>query len=281
MKYGFFPGCAYHSAAGYKQSVEAVNRSLGIELTEISDWNCCGATVFLAVDEFKAVALAGRNFALAQSHGFSEIITGCNACYTTLRKADRILISEPRYLDRINSRLLREGLHIDGSVKIRHYLEVLANDIPFDVWAKNRPAKRKNISVAAYYGCQLTRPWGDLDHPERPQILERFIERLGFRPVEHSAPTLCCGASHAVPYKRECRPLVSRIIQEVKTKGADVVTTICPLCQFNLDGGQQGDDIPQVPVPYFSQLAGLALGLEPESLGLDKLLVPMNGLETR
>jgi heterodisulfide reductase subunit B len=278
VKYCFFPGCSYQSAAGYRQSVEAVNRKLGIELNEIADWNCCGATVFFAVDEFKALTLAGRNFALAQSQGYSEIITGCNACYTTLRKAAQILESEPRLLERVNVRLARGRLHIEGGTRIRHYLEILADDVPPDAWPKDESEMRKDTSVAAYYGCQLTRPWGDLDHPERPRILERLIERLGFTPVEHSASTLCCGASHTVPHAEACRPLISRIVREVEEKGADLVTVICPLCQFNLDDGQRAPGVPGIPVPYFSQLAGIALGLRPKDLGLDRLLVTARGI---
>jgi heterodisulfide reductase subunit B len=278
VKYCFFPGCSYDSSAGYRQSAEAVNRKLGIELHEIADWNCCGATVFFAMDELKALTLAGRNFALAQAQGYSEIITGCNACYTTLRKAARILESEPRRLERVNARLARERLHIEGGTRIRHYLEVLADDVPADAWTKNASGERKDTTVAAYYGCQLTRPWGDLDHPEHPQILEHLIAKLGFTPVEHSASTLCCGASHTVPHAEACRPLISRIVREAKDKGADLVTVICPLCQFNLDQGQQAAGVTGIPVPYFSQLAGIALGLRPESLGLDRLLITARGI---
>lgn len=278
MKYGFYPGCAYHSAAGYKESTDSVNRALGITFEEISDWNCCGATVMFGEDELNALAIAGRNFALAQAKGYDEIVTGCNACYTTLRKAVKIFGDKPDYFDQINKRLEKEGLKMEGLVKIRHSLEVLANDVPEEAWSGRQSEKLGKIKVAAYYGCQLTRPWGDLDHPERPAILEKFIKKIGFSPVEHSAPTLCCGASHAVPYKKECQPLISRIIQEVKTKGADLVITVCPLCQFNLDDGQKGARVNPIPVPYFSQLAGLALGIKPEALGLDKLLVPIRGV---
>ncbi len=278
MKYGFYPGCAYHSSAGYKESVEAVNRKLGIEFSEISDWNCCGATVFWGMDRMKALALTGRNIALAQKQGHTEIVTGCNACYSTLRKANESFIKNTEYRDRVNQRLAAEGLKIEGTVKVRHILEILAEDVPEDVWTQDRPPFIQDISVASYYGCQLTRPWGDIDHPERPIIMDRFIERMGFSLVLHSASTLCCGASHAVPYKNECRPLISRIVQEVHSKGADLVAAICPLCQFNLDDGQKGFGKHKIPVPYITQLAGLALGINQEDLGLNKLLISTKGI---
>ncbi len=271
MKYGFFPGCAYHTAAGYRQSLEAVCSRLGIELNEIPDWTCCGATVFFSIDKFKALALAGRIFALARKSGFDEIVTGCNACYTTLRKAACIFSEDKETLDSINERLARQELKADGDMKIRHFLEILVDDVPEDVWQGNA----FDMRVAAYYGCQLTRPWADLDDSERPAILERFIERIGFLPVEHSAKTLCCGASHAVPYAKACLPMISRIVNGIRDKEAEIVTTICPMCQFNLDAGMKnGKALPSIPVTFFTQLAGLSLGIDPSALGLDKLLVP-------
>lgn len=275
MKYAFFPGCAYHSAAGYKESVDAVNRAIGLEFVELRDWNCCGATAFFGVDKFKAMALAGRIFALAQSQGFQEIVTVCNACFTTLRKAYRMLDTHPEDLIRINDRLGEEGLHMQRPVSVRHYLEVLVHDVPESLWSRRVKPGLSDIAVAGYYGCQLTRPWKDLGDPEHPDILEAFLGLLGFAPVDHSAKTLCCGASHAVTYAADCNTLINRIIGEMSKKGADMVTTVCPLCQFNLDAGQTDPALPRMPVPYFSQLAGLALGLDARQLGLKKLLVPM------
>ncbi|MBU0699184.1 MAG: CoB--CoM heterodisulfide reductase iron-sulfur subunit B family protein, partial [Proteobacteria bacterium] len=277
VKYGFFPGCAYHAAAGYSESTAAVCRTLGIELAEIPEWNCCGATTYLGIDDFQALALAGRIFALAQTLELKQIVTVCNACYTTLRKANQMLAGDPEKLARINRLLSPEGIRIEGSLRIRHLLDVLVNDVPKDAWSRNQPAILTGLKVAGYYGCQLTRPPSDLDRPENPEILEKFIETLGFVAIEHSAKTRCCGAAHAVPYAGDCRVLIARIIREVRTKGADLVISICPMCQFNLDAGQQGLGLAPVPVPFFTQLAGMALGLKPGDLGLKKLLVPLKG----
>lgn len=276
MKFGFFPGCAYDGAAGYRESVEAVCRVLKIELEEIPGWNCCGATTYFSLDEVQAQALAGRIFAAALTHGHREIVTVCNACYATLRKAGRTLTENPEKMDRINRILAPEGLKFEKAIEVRHLLEVLVNEVPEDAWKAGRPAGMRRPAVAGYYGCQLTRPAGDLDSTENPQILEKFIQRLGFVPVEHSAKTICCGASHAVPYAGDCRALISRIIREVRTKGADMVVSVCPMCQFNLDAlQQQGRGLSPLPAPFFTQLAGMALGLEPGELGMQKLLVPL------
>jgi len=280
VKYGFFPGCSYSSAAGYRESIDAINRLFGIQLVEIPDWNCCGATALFSLNEFKALALTGRLFALSQASGFREIVTVCNACYTTLRKANQILSNNPEIVSKINEDLSKEGLSLEGEFSVRHYLDVLYNDVPEETWSENLTERLKDYEVACYYGCQFTRPWGDIDHMEQPTILDRFIERLGFLPVDHSARTICCGASHAISYAKECRLLISRIIREVRAKGGRVITTICPLCQFNLDSGQKGISNP-IPVPFFTQLAGLALGINASELGLDKLLVPINRILSR
>jgi heterodisulfide reductase subunit B len=200
MRYGFFPGCSYRTEAGYAESVEAINRTLGIELTELSDWNCCGATAILSLDETNTLALSARLFALAAKQGFDQIITTCNACYTILRKAKTILATNPVDVRLINTQLADEHLQLEHFPPVRHYLEVLYYDIDKEAWPNRLPEHFMNINVAAYYGCQLVRPWGDLDHPERPTILDRFVERIGFKPLPHSAKTLCCGASHLFPY---------------------------------------------------------------------------------
>ena len=277
MRYGFYPGCAYHSSAGYPESVGAVSRALGVELVELEDWNCCGATVYFSLDKDKALALNARVLALAAKGGFSEIMTVCNACYNTLRKGRDALLADRDALDRINRRLASEGLAVDPDVTVHHYLEVLADRLPDDVWESALDPNRPEIKAAGYYGCQFSRPWGDVDHPENPAMLERLISRLGFTPVEHGAKTMCCGASHNVPYPENCGPLIDRIVRAMASAGAELAVTICPLCQFNLDSGQKGSDREPLPILYFTQLVGLALGLSPQSLGLGKLLIPLKG----
>ena len=279
MKYAFYPGCSYSSAAGYKESIDAVNRVLGIQFDEIPDWNCCGATVYPGVSEKDTLLLGARIFALADKEGYREIVTGCNACYTTLRKVLEKLKGNKTYVTDVNRRLSNEGLAFHEDSKIRHFLEIFVNDVPKELWnekvktgCENKQLDFRKINVAPYYGCQLTRPWNDLDPMD---MLEKLIKKVGFTPVDHSAKTMCCGASLAVPYAKESKPLIKRIIDGVLYKKADLVTTLCPLCQFNLDNGQTEMDT-AIPITYFSQIAGLALGLGPEELGLDKLLIRVN-----
>lgn len=276
MRYGFFPGCAYGNAAGYRESVDAVNGAIGIELVEIPDWNCCGATAEASLNADHAVNLCGRIFALAQTRGFDEIVTVCNACYAALQKAAHRLSDDPQMLHKINQRLEKENIRISRVLPVRHYLDVLIEDIPLENWLPQQGEAIFKLPVAAYYGCQLTRPYGNRSQAERPDRLERFLRQLGLTVVEHSAKTLCCGASHMIAYTSACSPLISRIMSEIKAKGGDVITTICPMCQFNLDDGQSRIPGVKLPVTYFTQIIGLAIGIDPGHLGLDKLLTPFN-----
>jgi len=268
MKICFYPGCSFASSAGYKESTDAVCRKLGIELSEIPDWNCCGATVSFGENTLRALVLSARHFVLAESMGFGQIVTGCNACYATLRKTADILAHDPDLFEQTKHVLSQFDLDLSALPKIRHLFEIISEAMPEITGDTFR-----DIPIAAYYGCQLTRPHQDLDRGDHPTVLETFLEKIGFGVTEHSAKTACCGASHAVVYTGDCRVLAQRILREMEGKGAKAVTTLCPLCQFNLDQNQSKDAGPSLPVTYFTQLAGLALGLSPKELGMNKLLV--------
>jgi heterodisulfide reductase subunit B len=271
MKYCFYPGCAFATSAGYKESFEAVIKELNLDFEEIEDWNCCGATVSKGIDNFKAMVLTGRIFALANKQGYSVITTGCNACYTTLQKA-ALKLSDTKLWAKVKEALLIENLELPEKIEIKHILEILV-DIPKERWAEKRPDFIKDISVAPYYGCQLTHPHSNVGDPEKPVIFETLIKNLGFTLTEHSAGTMCCGASLAVPHEDKCNILMDRIIGEMKYRKADIVSTICPLCQFNLDNHSQ-----DLPVTFITQLAGLSLGISPKKLGFNKLLTKATGI---
>jgi heterodisulfide reductase subunit B len=228
-----------------------------------------------SLDREEAIRLIGRNVALANRQQFDEIVTVCNACYTTLRKGFKILQNDAEKIAELNQDFAAEHLRIERIIPVRHYLEVLHKDIPDAVWAEKRTEQFSEIRVAAYYGCQFSRPWGDIDHPEDPKMLDQFIRKVGFSPVDHSAKTLCCGASHGVQYQKECQSLVQRIAGDMRRKGAQWICTLCPLCQLNMDTFQDKKQ-PLLPVPYFTQLAGLSLGFTEKELGMNKLLIPIS-----
>lgn len=275
-RYAFYPGCSYKTAAGYKESLEFVVRRLGIELVELKDWNCCGATVTFSINEMEALAMAARVMALAESEGFDQLVTPCNACYSTLRKAQK-LIEEENLAEQINSALQGQNCTYHGKVRVRHVMEVLANDLSEDELASAVSLPFHELPIAPYYGCQLTRPWGDLDHPDNPTIMDGLLRASGCQVVEFTAKTYCCGAAQMVANKEACLPLVKAIITDAKRKGAQAIATICPLCQFNLDSVQEGIG-ENMPAVFFTQLMGLAMGGSPRDVGIGKVLTPADAV---
>ena len=177
MRYGFYPGCSYHTAAGYQESIDTINKKLGIEFVELEDWSCCGATTTFSQDHENAVALVGRLIALANRQGFDEIITVCNACYTALRKGSELLKKSTLLKDDINKRLANEQLEIEKVVPVKHYLEILKRDIPKNVWDNNITRDCSNLNIAPYYGCQFTRPWKTVDCSERPTMMDQILAK--------------------------------------------------------------------------------------------------------
>lgn len=267
MRYAFYPGCTFSSAAGYKESFAAVNERFGLVMEEIQDWGCCGATVSFSVSQEDGIFLGARTLAQAKQMGDGQVVTGCNACYTTLRKAQKLLKNDGASLERVNRRLAAEGLEADPEIAVRHHIEVLVNDVPAETWEEMVVTDHSRFNIAPYYGCQLTRPWKDM---EPADILERLIRLSGFTCTDHSAKTLCCGAALGVPYAEDTKPLIQRISRAMTLGSAMAMTTVCPLCQLNMDQGQTA-----LPVTYYTQIAGLGLGIDPDRLGLDKLLNPL------
>ena len=268
----FYPGCSYETAAGYKESVDAVCSRLDMRLEEVPDWNCCGSTACFSLQGDGGVYPPALIMARASRAGAQELVTGCNGCFNTLRKTRKLLLENPDLYARTREKILQEGGPDSApQLPVKHLLQVLSSREQMQRW----PLKQamSGFRVAAYYGCLFSRPWTDVDDPEHPQMLDRIIEELGFTPVNHSLKTACCGAAHALGFRQSTEALVQRIILAMQDKGAHLAVVICPLCQLNLESAQLSLDMPRLPVLFFSQLAGLAMGIPRSELGLDKLLI--------
>lgn len=276
MSFAYFPGCSLHaSAKDYDQSIKAVCSILGIELAEIDDWNCCGATATPSVDPDVALALVLRNLARAEAH-YDHLITACNACYLALRKAQARLDQYPRLKEKMEQNLTGVGLSYQGKVSVSHLLELIVSIDPDEI-AKLIKKPLTGLKVACYYGCQLVRP-RFYDAPEDPQSLDELVRLLGADPVFFRHKTKCCAGSLATTKEEVALKLIKDILLDVHQAGAELVVTICPMCQMNLDAYQ--DQVNQnfnlnlqLPVIYFSQLLGVAFGLSGRDLGLDKPIV--------
>lgn len=280
MAYTYFPGCCMHGFARHCQdSLYAVFNALGLELRELKDWNCCGATTYISIDEYQALTLAARNLALADQAG-PELLAPCNACFMVLKKTQDYLARYKDLRARILPVLSKAGLRYEGKVKIRHPLEILLRDVGVKALKEKVKRPLTGWKVAPYYGCLLVRPY-PLDDGFTLEAFDAFIPALGATLVDFELKARCCGGSLTGTIEEVGERLVYIILQQAKRANADALVTVCPLCQLNLEAHQgkivrRYEEDVRIPVPYFTQLIGLALGLPEKTLGLEKLLVPIS-----
>ena len=278
MRYAFFPGCSLESTAwDYDRSTRSVCSALGIELTEIPDWVCCGSTPAHASNGSLAVALPALNLQKARDAGFSEVLTACASCYARLRTANHKICSDPGERERASRICERD---YEGDVKVRHILDVLVNETGAKEIRKRIRVRLEGLRVASYYGCLLSRPREVVafDDPEHPTCMDEIVEATGAQAVEWPYKTECCGASLSISKTAVVNRLGYRLLSMAQRAGAECIVVACPLCQLNLDFRQpearkHGSPIPEIPVLYITQLLGLALGLPTKGLGLEGLTI--------
>ena len=281
--YTYYPGCSLKAGSKhYEESLLPVFKELGLEFKELEDWNCCGATAYFSVDETMAAAICGRNLSLAEKTG-KDIIAPCAGCYLTMKKSNQFLKSGKEKAEKILDHMKKVGCEYKGTVKVVHPLEFLTKEYGLDKIKENVKRKLTGLKVASYYGCQLVRPYTDFDDPDYPVSLDNLMKAIGAEPVDYSAKTRCCGGSLAGTLEDIGINLNYILLKEAKRKGADVIVTICPLCQFNLEIIQDKivkkykEDI-KMPILYFSQLMGLALGISKDDLGFSRSIIPLKAM---
>ncbi len=285
MAYLYYPGCSLKSTGrAYEESMRAVFAKVGIPLEELEDWNCCGATSYMSISELKAFALSARNFALAEKQGgrdkTTDLIVPCAACYLGLSKAHKYLDEFPDIRSKVDEALAAAGLKYSNNLKIRHPLDVLVNDVKKDRLAGLVTQPLKGLKVACYYGCQIVRPYAEFDNQDSPQSMEKIFRILGAETIDWPIKTRCCGGSLSGTVPEVGLRLSYLLLLEATRRGADCIATACPLCQFNLECYQpkmssKYNEKIDIPVLYFTQLAGIAMGLGEKELGLQRLFVPM------
>lgn len=282
-KYAYYPGCSLHSTAKeFDMSTRIICEVLGIDLVEIPDWNCCGATSAHALNHDLSVALPMRNLAIAEKMGM-DVVAPCAACYNRLKTADKVAKENPEELRRISD---EAGLEYNGSINVLSMLEVV-DSLPDEVIQKHVRRKLEGLKVACYYGCLLLRPPGTtkFDDPENPKSLDRIVTLLGAESVDWPHKIECCGAGLSLSKSEIVVKLTHDILSSAKISGANCITAACPLCQGNLDMRQTEVESKYaesfgMPIFYFTQLMGLAFGLSAKSLGLDSHMVETDPLLT-
>ncbi|MGA1236052.1 MAG: CoB--CoM heterodisulfide reductase iron-sulfur subunit B family protein [Limisphaerales bacterium] len=279
MKFTYFPGCSLKGLGrAYEESLLPVMRHLGIELEELDDWNCCGATAYMAVDEAKAFVLAARNLALAEGQGSQALMAPCSACYLVLNKAKHAMEESEVMGARVRKALATGDLTYRGTTAVRHPLDILVNEVGLEAIRAKVVRPLKGVKVAPYYGCQIVRPYSTFDDQYNPVTMDRVLEALGATVVRYPLKTKCCGGSLTGTVPQAGVRMAYILLKEAIKRGADVIATVCPLCQFNLDGYHAqiaGRYEPvRIPTLYFTQLMGVAFGLEEKELGLNRVMVP-------
>jgi len=283
----YYPGCSLHGTSReFDESLRAVAAELGIGLTEIADWNCCGASSGHTTDHLLGVALPARNLALAEAQGFDTVLAPCAACYNRLSAARLAIATEDGLADWVPDVL---GHPFTNSVEVHNAVELLrdaSTTIEEKVAAALAPNPLEGVKLAAYYGCLLVRPFEvcGYDDPEQPTSMDDVIKACGADDVDWDMKVECCGGAFSVSRTASVLRLGRAIIDNARSHGAEAIIVACPLCHSNLDLRQKamalrGEE--PMPILFVTQMVGLAIGLAPVDLGLSRHFVDTEPLLER
>ncbi len=276
MQIAYYPGCSLHASSElYDIQNKIVFGRLGLELKEIEDWNCCGATSASKTNDFLSVALPARNLGIADASGFSDIVIPCSSCYSRMLVSKKRLAEDARLKETINAGLSKK---VEGKINIRSILEVLMPKVKSGEIGEKAVKKLEGLKPACYYGCLLTRFPSDMDIPddvENPQGMETICKALGAEPLDWGYKTDCCGASAAVNDADQSLFLMYKIMKDAVARGANCFVTTCPMCQMNLDAyqdlvGEKYGIGPKLPVYFLTELIGLAMGINYKDMQIDR-----------
>jgi heterodisulfide reductase subunit B len=269
LRYAYYPGCSLEGTAKeYDLSVRAVCQQLGIELEEIPNWNCCGASSGHSTDYWLSLALPGRNLALAEKEGL-DIAVACPACFLRLKNT-RHEVKDDRELQRRLSELI--GLPYAAKYEVKHLLNIITHEIEVEAIKEKVVKPLTGLKVVAYYGCYLVRPPKVtlFDDAEDPQSMDILLRALGAEVLDWSGKVDCCGGSLGLSKRDIVVQLVKEIAETARSAEAEAIVTACPLCQSNLDARQGSRGL---PVLYFTELMGLAMGIPQAKAWLRRHLI--------
>lgn len=284
MQIAYYPGCSLHASSElYDIQSRMVLKQLGVDLKEIEDWNCCGATSASKTDDFLAIALPARNLGIADASGLSEIVIPCSSCYSRMIVSQKKLLDDPVLKNRINAELTKK---VEGKIKISSILEVLVSKASAGEIAEKSTKKLEGLKPVCYYGCLLTRFPCDVEVPdnvENPQGMEIVCKAMGAQPLDWSYKTDCCGASAAINDTDTSLLLMSRILKDALSRGANCFVTTCPMCQLNMDAyqdrvGEKYGIQKRLPVYFITELLGIAMGFSPDEMQLNRHFIDSIGL---
>jgi len=290
-EYAFYPGCSSQkgaSASNYLTSVEAMCKTLDVKITEIPDWNCCGASIgYAEAGELPRHVMNARNFALSEKNlPGQEIVATCAACWLGARETRERLTHSDTLMADTREALKEAGLTINEMPNIRHMVEVLIEDIGFDEMKKHVVRPLEGVKIAGYVGCQTNRPFGvDGESFENPQYLDKMVEMVGAEPIpEYEQKVTCCGGALAFSEPENAQAQIKDIVESAYDHGAEMIVTPCPLCQANVEVYQgqinkrYGTKF-DIPVMYYSQLMVVAYGGDAKAAALNGQVIKARRLE--
>lgn len=263
IRYSYYPGCSLESTAReYEQSVRAVAGMLDVELVELDDWSCCGASSGHCTNHQLSLALTARNLALAEKAGL-DVAVACAACFLRFKQTNHELCADDSLRQEIEEII---GLPYKGSVEVRHLLDIFSREVGLEEIQRRVQKPLEGLRLAAYYGCYLVRPpeITRFDDPENPTLMDDLLLALGAEAVDWSHKVECCGGNLMLSRTDIVSKLVGDICRAASDAGAVAIVTACPLCQANLDTRQPGPQ--KMPILHFSELLGVALGVDKKTV---------------
>ena len=285
MNFALFLGCNIPARLSqYESSARAISGKLGIELTEIKEFNCCGYPI-RNIDFKTFILFSARNLALAEKENLN-IVSLCKCCYGSLKKADYLLKENEVLREEINGILAKEGLNYAGAIEVKHLLSVLFHDVGLATIKEQIVRPFEGLKIATHYGCHALRPSKivQFDDPVAPVIFDRLVEITGAASIDWSTKLECCGAPLLGINDNLSLDLTQKKLSDGKKSGADYLCTACPYCQMQFDTVQKvnlvkdGSDA-QLPAILYPQLLGLSMGIDRDTLGLAMNQLPLDGIE--
>jgi heterodisulfide reductase subunit B len=289
-QYAFYPGCSSQkgaSASNFPTSMGVMCDKLDIQLNEIPDWNCCGASIgYGEGGELPRLVMSARNLALAEKElPGQEMVSVCPACWLASRETGERLHESNSLLAETNEALKEAGLTLKNTVKQRHMVEVLIEDIGFEAMKKPVVKPLEGLKFAGYVGCQTNRPFGIVGESfENPQYLDKMVEMVGAEAVKYDQKVTCCGGALAFSEPDKAQKQIRDIVESAYDHGAEMIVTPCQLCQANVEiyqseiNKKQGTKF-NMPVVYYTQLMSVAYGASAKEAGLDGQLIRAEKLE--
>jgi len=279
QKYLLFLGCTVpYRVSSYEVSARKVLNSLGVELVEMPEFNCCGLPMDIVSHDLM-LGLSARNILLAEREGLN-ILTLCNGCFGTLNKTNKMLKEDKETLEKIEEYLKPSGMKFKGTIEVKHLIHVLSEDVGYDKIKDAVKRPLTNIRVAQHTGCHILRPAKQIgkDDPENPTILKNLIKLTRAECLNYMGETECCanpiiGVNEEIPFA-----LAKEKLGNIRGVGAQALITVCPFCHIMYDANQSRierafNEKFNVPVLHYTQLLGVAMGFTPEELGVNELRV--------